>query len=272
MITCIYHQECMDGFGAAWVVSKKFRGQEIEFISARYGDSPPRIFDSSDDVIIVDFSYPRDTLLKINETAYSLLVLDHHKTAQANCDGLDFAEFDINKSGVMMAWEHFFPQKNPPEFLKYIQDRDLWQWKLPYSKEINAALYSYPMDFEVWDDLQFRLFGTRGSDLVEEGRAILRDRQKTIDSLVSGWAIERLRIGGYDVPCLNCPRWLASDVLNILAKGEPFAISYFDSADGRTFELRSTENGVDVSEIARQYGGGGHKHAAGFKMGKPKIL
>ena len=100
----------------------------------------------------------------------------------------------------------------------------------------------------------------------------MRDRDKLIDSLVSGWAIERINIAGYDVPCLNCPRWLASETLHILAENEPFAVSYFDSKDERTFELRSSENGIDVSEIAKQFGGGGHKHAAGFKAKKPKIL
>lgn len=51
-----------------------------------------------------------------------------------------------------------------------------------------------------------------------------------------------------------------------MCKGEPFAACYMDDPSGRTFSLRSAEDGVDVSEIAKRYGGGGHKHAAGFKV------
>ena len=107
---CIYHHGCMDGFGAAWVVWKnqKVLNQdvEIEYVSARYGDEPPPLL-AGKHVIIVDFSYSRDALLEINEVAASMIVLDHHKTARANCEDLDFARFDMNKSGAIMAWEWF---------------------------------------------------------------------------------------------------------------------------------------------------------------------
>ena len=51
-----------------------------------------------------------------------------------------------------------------------------------------------------------------------------------------------------------------------MAEGEPFAACYWDTPEGRVFSLRSSSDGVDVSEIAKQFGGGGHKNAAGFKI------
>ena len=53
---------------------------------------------------------------------------------------------------------------------------------------------------------------------------------------------------------------------HLLGKGEPFAATFFYDGEGYVFSLRSDDNGLDVSEIAKQYGGGGHKHAAGFKL------
>lgn len=262
---CIYHHGCLDGFGSAWVVWKAW-GPDTQFISARYGDEAPDV--TGKQVIIVDFSYPRDILEAMNRETVSLNVLDHHKTARENCIGLPFAQFDMNRSGAIMTWDFFF-EVEPPEIIKYIQDRDLWRFDLLFSKEVNAALYSYPFDFEKWDEL----INTKTiPNLINEGQAIVRDRQKLIDSLISGWAIERIDIAGHNVPCLNCPHWLASETLNLLARNEPFAISYSDSKDQRTFQLRSTENGIDVSEIAKQFGGGGHKHAAGFVTKKPTII
>lgn len=257
----------MDGFGAAWVVRKANPESIIEFVPARYGDDPP----DTDGylVYIVDFSYPREVLLEMSKEA-ELIVIDHHKTAETALSDLPFAHFDGSKSGAILTWEYFFQSDVPvPKFLQYIQDRDLWRFELDCSRAINAAMYSYPMDFDVWDSFES---DSVISDLMLEGVSILRDRQKTIDSLTAGWAIEVVNFEGYQVPLLNCPHWLASESLNVLANGQPFAVSYSDSEDQRTFQLRSVEDGIDVSEIAKRHGGGGHKHAAGFTQKKPRIL
>jgi oligoribonuclease NrnB/cAMP/cGMP phosphodiesterase (DHH superfamily) len=59
---------------------------------------------------------------------------------------------------------------------------------------------------------------------------------------------------------------MGSDAAAKLAVGWPFAAYYWDSPTGREFGLRSAPDGLDVSVIARKFGGGGHKHAAGFKL------
>lgn len=68
------------------------------------------------------------------------------------------------------------------------------------------------------------------------------------------------------VPVACLPYTLSSDAGHMMAKGEPFAACYWDTPEGRCFSLRSAEDGMDVSEIAKDYGGGGHKHAAGFRV------
>ena len=51
-----------------------------------------------------------------------------------------------------------------------------------------------------------------------------------------------------------------------MAKGKPFAACYWDTPKGRVFSLRSSDDGADVSEVAKQYGGGGHRNASGFTV------
>ncbi|MFB5634981.1 MAG: bifunctional oligoribonuclease/PAP phosphatase NrnA, partial [Candidatus Nitrosomaritimum aestuariumsis] len=68
------------------------------------------------------------------------------------------------------------------------------------------------------------------------------------------------------VPVANLPYTLVSDAANKLAEGEAFAACYWDTEDGRVFGLRSFSKGSDVSEIAKEYGGGGHRNAAGFRV------
>ena len=72
-------------------------------------------------------------------------------------------------------------------------------------------------------------------------------------------------IGGVEVPVANIPHTLTNDAGHLMAQGQPFAACYWDTPNGRIFSLRSTDEGLDVSLIAKAYGGGGHAHASGFQ-------
>ncbi len=257
---CIYHGNCADGFCSAWVVRKALRG-EVDFHPGVYQSAPPDV--TGRDVIITDFSYKRPVLEEIVERAKSVIILDHHKTAQADLEGLPGAVtvFDIERSGAKITWDHFFPGERPPELLLHVEDRDLWRFKLPGTREIQANVFSYPYDFGVWDDLMQR----NPQDLAAEGRAIERKHFKDIAELI-GVVTREFEIAGHRVPIANLPYTLTSDAGHQLAIGKPFAGCYWDTPDGRVFSLRSTEEGLDVAEIAKMYGGGGHKHASGFRV------
>ena len=272
---CIYHGNCADGFGPAWVVRKAL-GSDVEFHSAHYGEPAPDV--EGKDVIIVDFSYKYEVLVALADKAASVLVIDHHKTAmndlvdvppaelhydahKKNRTGKLHALFDMNRSGAGLVWDFFFPQQHRPSLINHIEDRDLWQFKLPGTREVMADLFSYPQDFATWDSL----FADNINAMRLDGEAINRQHQKTVADLVRTTK-RRMLIGGHDVPVANLPFMFASDAGHLMAGGELFAGSYFDTPDGRTFSLRSTDAGMDVSEIAKQYGGGGHRNAAGFRV------
>ena len=96
--------------------------------------------------------------------------------------------------------------------------------------------------------------------LRQDGIAIERKHQRDIGALIKS-GTRRMQLAGHDVPVLNVPFTMASDAGNLLAQGEPFAVCYWDDSDSRVFSLRSSADGLDVSEIARSFGGGGHRHA-----------
>ena len=260
---CIYHKNCADGFAAALAVKVHFdtKGEECEFIPAQYGEEPPAVTDKN--VIIVDFSYPREVLLSMFEQAESLIVLDHHKTAEKALEGLDFCIFDMNKSGAMMAWECFHGSLSTPLLFHYVQDRDLWQWQLPDSKAVSAALQTLSLDFDVWERY---LDDAAISGLVAKGTAILEYQEVLINRAVNPKNLKFVTVAGERVPMINATV-LISEICGKLAEEYPFAISYFDTPEKRVFSLRSRGNGADVSEIAKQFGGGGHAQAAGFTLG-----
>lgn len=264
---CIYHHGCADGFAAAWAVRKHYGDGEVDFHPGIYGEPPPDV--TGRVVILVDFSYKRPVLLQMCEQAECVLIIDHHKTAAADLvdlPGNAVTIFDMARSGAMLAWDHFFPGKLPPVLFDHIQDRDLWQFKLRGTREITAALYSYPMEFAIWDDMMEKLL-----TLHSEGTAILRKHDADVDALALG--CRRMAwFRGCPAPIANVPYMYASDVAGRLAEGHAFAATYYDDTDGRRWSLRSTQEGADVAQIAEAFGGGGHKHAAGFRMTREEAI
>ncbi len=259
---CIYHGNCADGFGAACVVRRALGADNVDFHAGVYGEPPPDV--TGRDIYLVDFSYRRPVLLEMATKARTITIIDHHKTAAE--DLVDLPEnvttvFDMEHSGAMLSWLHFFPDKEPPQLLRHIEDRDLWRFTFEGTRQIQAALFSFPYDFNVWESL----FALDPWELVIDGRAIERKHFKDIREFIAT-AAYRTVIAGHDVPVLNAPYFWSSDAGHIMGKGEPFAACYWDTPAGRVFSLRSEESGLDVSEVAKRFGGGGHKNAAGFRL------
>lgn len=265
---CIYHANCADGFTAAWAV-RQAAGDRYEYVPAMHDDPPPTV--DGREVVIVDFSYPRPVMERLAARAGSILILDHHQTAQQQLQplldaGVIDGVIDQSRSGAMLAWDHFHPGEAPPQLLRHVQDRDLWQWQLPGTREIVAGLLSYEFSFPNWD----RLMAVDPATLLQDGAAIVRNRRKEMDEVLPLVA-RRLRIGGHVVPAANLPPNMAAEGANRLARDAPFAAAYWDGPTVRTFSLRSRSGGLDVSEIARGYGGGGHRNAAGFRLPLARI-
>jgi oligoribonuclease NrnB/cAMP/cGMP phosphodiesterase (DHH superfamily) len=267
----ISHANCPDGFTAAWAVWLVY--PDAEFFPGVYGQAPPDV--TGRDVIMVDFSYKHDVMLKMMNDAHRIVVLDHHKSAEAELAGLDtmhdakanvYIYFDMNKSGAMLAWEYFHEGVEPPSLVKYVEDRDLWRFALPNSNDINSAILSYPYDFNTWSKTATRLAYSEGRNkFAMMGEAINRKQTRDIAEIVD-MTKRRAVIGGYEVWCANMPYTMAPQATHIMGKDEPFAATYYRRKDGKyVYSLRSSEEGIDVSEIASRYGGGGHKHAAGFE-------
>ena len=252
---CIYHKNCADGFGAALAVEVYCKEHNIsgEYLAAQYGDEIPDV--SGKEVFIVDFSYDRDSLIALKEQANSLMVIDHHKSAMEALAGLDYCVFDMTRSGAVLTWQTLMADKPLPLLLAYIQDRDLWQWQLPDSKAVSAALLTMEKCFECW---QPYLDDHNISELISKGNAIVDYQQQQLAKTPKGDSVPMATIAGYKVPCVNSTH-LISEMGAILAQGHTFAALYFD------------KDGIDVADVGEQYGGGGHLHAAGFAVDKPSI-
>lgn len=192
-------------------------------------------------------------------------VIEHHVSAPERCKTIKLgplSNYDKTRSAAVLTWHTLLPGEPVPDLLKYVEDRDLWRFEMPYSEEVNLALQSYPQDFEVWQKLVFRLAVLR-----DEGKGILRARQVRVERCLQARPVW-LEIGGHPVPVLNATADV-SEATGELAERHPkaaFAATWRADGDDLHWSLRARgDSEVDLAKIAAQYGGGGHKKAAGFK-------
>lgn len=268
MMYVLYHDSCMDGYCSAYLAWTKLLSGP-HYIPVQYQQPLPEIQDNSI-VYILDFSYPADVLLALAERSKRVIVLDHHKTAKAALDGLGSSNleirFDMNKSGAMLTWDYFYGG-HAPKLVSYVQDRDLWTWKLPASREINAALGVEDRLFEDWVRVQRLMEDDNGfNEFTSRGSAILAAQDQHVESLCKKAFF--VKIGHSLVPAINSSLF-QSEIGERLCEIHPeadFAAIWFDKdLDTQTWSLRS-RRGFDVSAVAKMYGGGGHAAAAGFTV------
>jgi hypothetical protein len=256
----IYHANCIDGFTAAWCCWRRF-GAAAEYVPAKHGDPPPDV--AGKDVVIVDFSYPRETLIEMYAAAKTLRVLDHHKTAEADLAGLHFCTFDMNFSGAGLAQTEFSNGYLSP-LVAYVQDRDLWRFQLAKSKEINAWIGSLEHSFQEWSRADVMLFSAFET-CAAHGEALLRAVDRYCHEMAKQARLVEFA-GHGRIPVVNAPYINTSELVGYLAESAKFAVGWFQRGDGKyQYSLRSRGD-FDVSELAKRFGGGGHRQAAGFTV------
>ena len=281
----ITHRNCVDGIGvylACYEFAKKHNINLPKVITCEYSDKeiqeykqdvnsdPYALKDTN--VLIGDFSFPKDVLTELSYKVNNIVVFDHHKTAKDDLEGLEFCKFDMNKSGAMLVWEFLNGSENIPPVIKYIEDRDIWKWELFKSKEVSAYLSLLPKkigktpeeDLKSWIDL------LEDENIMQEsifiGRHILMYQNQIIESKTRGVLYQQpVTIDGVKVPCINSTH-LISEIGNKLAENNPYSVQYFFTETDIVFSLRSIGTVFDVSVICKRFGGGGHVNAAGFSI------
>lgn len=282
----IYHANCADGFGAAWAAWLRW-GDAVEYVPCAYGQPAPDVLGKH--VLIGDFSFKHEVTEMLAKGAASIMILDHHETAEAELKPWrvsgDFAAdmiegwwerwpdrphvsalFDMNRSGARMMWDFCFPGEEAPLLIRLIEDRDLWRFTMPETKPFGVWLRCEPFNFERWELIAQQLNDGRDAERIFSEAAAM---QRFFDQKVAeiGRLARNGLIGGHEVPLCNCPPMFASEVGHWLLDenpAAPFVATYSDQGKSRGYSLRSRDDRLNVADIARKFGGGGHRNAAGF--------
>lgn len=284
----IYHKNCFDGFTGFFLFLKSKKWEEKPYV---YPDvpfasqAPPDI--EGKNIIAIDVAYKPHIIKEIASKANKLLFLDHHVSIKDEVKELNLQKpheivYDVNECGASLVWNYFFKNKKMPEFLTHIKDNDLGKWKLPNTIPFITALevhYKTKPNFEnlkKWDDL------------LEEGTLLdLYDKGKKYE-VYKNYVINRKK---YDIVYFPS-EWYLSKFPNSNFKKNQFKFALINT-DGPAISLLGKKiseeckcNGTilyrinfsplevycsirslntDVGSIAKEFGGGGHKLASGFR-------
>ena len=104
-------------------------------------------------------------------------------------------------------------------------------------------------------------------DAVKRGSYIL-SYSKTVIKKIAEKAVHR-KLAGHDALVVNASHWM-SEVGNALSPHCDLAMIWFHDHVDKDIKVsvRAFHDNIDASEIAKQFGGGGHKSAAGFTWEK----
>jgi len=259
----LYHGGCPDGFGAAYAAWKKF-GDAAEYIPVKHGRPAPEGLEGKH-LIFVDFSYPQPIMDDFVKTSASVMVLDHHLGAKNVVESMPEYIFDEKRSGATIAWSYFHPDTPVPNLLKYVEDGDLYVFKLPDSRAILSYAYAQPFHFSEWDKLAAILENdSERATLIEKGKIYAEHFNILIEQIANKATL--VSFEGFECYLATAADMFASDVGNRLARLKPpIGIIVNLHGDIMNVSLRSDPS-VDVSAIARKYGGNGHPQAAAFRL------
>lgn len=262
-IIVIYHGDCHDGFGGAFAAWKKFR-DSAAYIPA-HDRSQPEIDVTGKETYIIDYSYPKEMLLKLQQKAERLVILDHHISAKESVKAIREHVFDNNLSGTGIAWKYFHPEIPMPRLLAYVQANDLWSFTLPHSREIGKFLSTVNFTFSDWEKLAQKFENENDfKGIVERGEIYSEYFDFICDDLVK--QAEPVEFDGHKILAINAPRIFRSELGHKLAiKHPPFSIVWNEHQGAWHFSLRG-DGSIDLTEIAGRHGGGGHKNASAFRL------
>lgn len=274
----IYYHDDNDGCCAAAVAGNSYDRNEfsIKFVAINYGKESwsEEEIKAAEKVWFVDFTSDKmDELVKA--CGPKLVWIDHHKTAMEKFPDLWNSSSipgtrSLEKAACVLTWEFTHPGFiSLPVAVAYIGDKDLWKFEHVQTKAFTAGfslMVKTPND-EVWDVL----LGSEYEDIVNEmisiGELLLE---------AQGYKIQKAFDRGIDCVFHNWKARLVNTTGNISELGEfiykkpgyDIAIMWQAVEDMVVFSLRSDSgnpDSPDCAEIAQQYGGGGHKNAAGFQ-------
>lgn len=260
----ITHGNCSDGFGAAWAVWKEY-GDSVQYHYATHSDEP--LLYKNKTILFTDFAYEVDVMHHLDKSN-DVFVIDHHIYAMENLKGFKNAFFDMSKSGAVLAWESLYPETPVPLLLKYVEDRDLRNFKLPYTHEVLSVLDTIPATFKNWS-LFSNVLENNFEAVVEKGRTLKSQFDILLSKIIT--EAQPIFIDGHHGLVVNASWDFASYAADKLSEKAEFGMAWFMNKEGLIKCSFRSSHGLNVNNLAQTLGGGGHAFCSGATLTLDKL-
>jgi uncharacterized protein len=272
---CFHHND-LDGRCAAAIVRKWFKERKsiegdargyIVFHEMDYKDQPNFDEVMDEEVAIVDFSFKPEVMAKLLVQTDRVIWCDHHKTAAAYDYGRELAGIrdftEKGRAGCEVAWDFFFPRTPCPSPVKLLGDYDAWrlqEGERTFAFYEGLKLYATDPSSPIWTTLLGENVGPLCMEICTAGRNAIYYRDNYCREIMKSFGYET-EIDGIQAYATNLYRFGSQGFVQNWNK-YPICIAYIH--DGQRFTVSLYSETIDVGEIGKKHGGGGHKGAAGF--------
>ncbi len=289
---------CLDGVMAAAAVRRFYQGLRVHTTLAANGESDrviqdlkPQMGSRCDEIWITDLSWTsRETAEHLNAFARDgtrVFWIDHHRTAVSRSNA---PEFDVTFAGRVLSEEysaakltfnflrqmardrgdegHLRSYESFQPFAELADDHDRWIHHVPGSADWALAVQTLG-GIESYREiicLREPIMSRKLKAALEIGRGAM---DKSLE-IANATLVERPLGNGLHVRSACCIGY-SSEVASKLYEGQNRTIiALFDLRSLGVSLRRSADCGVDLSELAQHFGGGGHPAAAGFAVDELK--
>jgi len=296
-----YHYPCVDGVFAALCAHLHFTaaGQPVRYVplTVYKKHDPSEIGLSGDETVyMLDFVGPPGYAVKLAELCKEVQVLDHHKTAMADLGEVRPSNmkvvFDMERSGASISRDFFQPKLSDgaARMVAFVEDGDLWRWKVAGSKAFYAYLKTLDLEFDAVKNpgIFDQLLGIDVKHAIAEGERALEEQERRVDACLATSFV--VQLGGESGKsrgwgqCLalmgDGPEELRSDIGNKLASKSaaqglrPSSVFAYHVAelgpDSIKLSFRSLGD-EDTTPVSLAYGGGGHARASSCNVPKTEF-
>ena len=272
---CFFHSSDLDGQCSGAIIKMAY--PDCELIGINYGDDFP--WDSikrNDTVILVDISLqPFSDMEKLSNMC-SLYWIDHHISAINEYEkSKNFRPADVSLNTEYAACEltwKYFNKTSIPYYVTLLGQFDIWNHSNPDTLFFQYGLSQYntnPDNQILWEKLKLKQFLT---EIINEGRHIKKyvDKENIKYLKNAGFETEFSGYKCYAVNKLFCGS-LIFDSLKNKEDYDIFIIFGYNNFKW-SISLYSEKDNIDVSKLAKKYGGGGHKGASGFQLKEKPVF
>lgn len=279
----IYHNKDLDGFCSAAIVKKyllsiNIRTEDINLIGWNYGDPSP-LPGLDGPVYLVDLSLPENDMIALKGDPDTIWI-DHHSSAIEESYGkwhfINGSRM-IGDSAAKLCWEFFFPRMPLPDIVYWVDRYDVWKKKdedgtydWEYVMHAQWGMRNILKDpvsdiaYHAWDYNMIQM----DPRIFEEGKKMydfIQDQNKIIAKRAFDFEFHGLKFCAVNAEG-------NSEVVKSVVRMDHDGIMMFryngpkDMWDVSLYGTSIGDQPHDLSNIAKMYGGGGHRLACGFSV------